>query len=54
MYMCVGIILLPWVWLQVTMSAESDMPGRWSNVRKLLEREGPFAHPDFQANPGVR
>lgn len=24
--------------------------GRWSHLRKVLERGGPLAHPDFQAS----
>ncbi|XP_061186301.1 NEDD8-activating enzyme E1 catalytic subunit-like [Saccostrea echinata] len=25
-----------------------DWPGRWSHIQKMLERTGPFAHPDFE------
>ena len=32
---------------------EKDWPGRWNHVRKLLERTGPFAHPDFEPSPEV-
>ncbi len=32
----------------------SDWPGRWNHVRKLLERGGPFAHPDFEPSPEVK
>ena len=34
--------------------AEQDWPGRWAHLRKLLERTGPFAHPDFEPSPEVR
>lgn len=32
---------------------EKDWPGRWNHVRKLLERTGPFAHPDFEPSPEI-
>lgn len=25
-----------------------ERPGKWDHLRKLLERAGPFAHPDFK------
>lgn len=28
-----------------------DWGARWSEVRKLLERPGPFTHPDFEPSP---
>lgn len=28
-----------------------DWGERWSEVRKLLERPGPFTHPDFEPSP---
>jgi len=28
-----------------------DWPDRWNHVRKLLERGGPLAHPEFQESP---
>ncbi|XP_076304693.1 ubiquitin-like activating enzyme 3 [Tachypleus tridentatus] len=31
----------------------SDWPGRWTHVRKILARTGPFAHPDFEPGPEV-
>ena len=27
---------------------EEDWPGRWNHVTKLLERRGPFTHPNFE------
>jgi len=30
---------------------EADHPGRWSHVRKLLERRGPFSHENFDPSP---
>ena len=30
-----------------------DWPGRWNHIKKLLERGGPFAHPDFEPSPEV-
>ncbi|XP_038067977.1 NEDD8-activating enzyme E1 catalytic subunit-like [Patiria miniata] len=33
--------------------AESDWPGRWTHVRKVLERSGPFAHPDFEPSTEI-
>lgn len=38
------------------MDAESDTGdwnGRWKHIRKLLERPGPFAHPDFEGSPDI-
>ncbi|XP_076447611.1 NEDD8-activating enzyme E1 catalytic subunit-like [Babylonia areolata] len=32
---------------------EKDWPGRWSHVQRLLERTGPFAHPDFEPSPEI-
>ena len=31
----------------------TDWPGRWNPVRKLLERNGPFAHEDFAPSPQI-
>lgn len=31
---------------------EVDHPGRWSHVRKLLERRGPFSHENFDPSQG--
>ena len=28
-----------------------DLPDRWSHVRKLLERSGPFSHEKFKPSP---
>lgn len=28
-----------------------DWPGRWEQIKKILERSGPFSHPDFEAGP---
>ncbi|CAG5120245.1 unnamed protein product, partial [Candidula unifasciata] len=33
------------------MTAEVEWPGRWDHVKKILERTGPFAHPDFEPSP---
>ena len=33
--------------------SDSDWSGRWNHVRKLLERSGPFAHPDFEPSSEV-
>ena len=30
-----------------TNGVEAEHPGRWSHVRKLLERRGPFSHENF-------
>lgn len=30
-----------------------DWPGRWNHVTKLLERRGPFTHPNFDPSPGM-
>ena len=27
--------------------------GRWAHVEKVLDRTGPFAHPDFEPGPHV-
>ncbi|XP_005098883.1 NEDD8-activating enzyme E1 catalytic subunit [Aplysia californica] len=27
---------------------EVEWPGRWNHLKKILERNGPFAHPDFE------
>ena len=42
-------------WLGVCrMASETqDCPDRWNHVRKILERTGPFAHPEFEASPEV-
>ncbi len=32
-------------------TGEPDIPGRWNHVRKLLERRGPFTHPNFEPSP---
>lgn len=29
----------------------NDWPDRWNHVRKLIERGGPLAHPEFEPNP---
>lgn len=29
---------------------QSTWSGRWSHLRKVLERGGPLAHPDFEAS----
>lgn len=37
-------------------SIESQMPEqlrRWHNIRKVLERSGPFCHPDFEPSPDI-
>jgi len=31
-----------------------DWPGRWSHLQAILERSGPFAHPEFEASSEVR
>lgn len=28
-------------------------PRKWQNLRKLLERSGPFSHPDFEPSPEI-
>ena len=28
-----------------------DWNQRWSDIQKLLERSGPFTHPDFEPSP---
>ena len=30
---------------------QESWPGRWNHLRKLLERKGPFNHPNFDASP---
>lgn len=30
-----------------------DWHGRWSHVRRFLERPGPFTHPDFEPSTEV-
>ena len=30
-----------------------DWPGRWNHVTKLLERRGPFTHPNFEPSPDM-
>ncbi|KAK2165259.1 hypothetical protein NP493_1376g01057 [Ridgeia piscesae] len=30
-----------------------DWPGRWSHLQAILERSGPFAHPEFEASSEV-
>lgn len=30
-----------------------DWAGRWNHVTKLLERRGPFTHPNFEPSPGM-
>ncbi len=32
---------------------ENEKQGRWAHVEKLLNRNGPFAHPDFEPGPDV-
>ena len=32
-------------------SSSLDWPDRWNHLRKLLERGGPLAHPEFEASP---
>lgn len=29
------------------------MMPRWGNVRRILERSGPFCHPDFEPSPDI-
>ncbi|CAB4000133.1 NEDD8-activating enzyme E1 catalytic subunit isoform X2 [Paramuricea clavata] len=31
----------------------SEQEGRWAHVEKLLNRNGPFAHPDFEPGPDI-
>jgi len=33
------------------MAVETDWPGRWDHLKKILERAGPFSHPDFEPAP---
>ena len=35
------------------MSGDLDWPGRWNHIKRFLERDGPFAHPDFEPSPEV-
>jgi ubiquitin-activating enzyme E1 C len=35
------------------MDHSGEIPGRWSHLRRVLERPGPFAHPDFEPAPEV-
>ncbi|KAL8566247.1 NEDD8-activating protein uba3 [Nucella lapillus] len=35
------------------MSGDQDWPGRWNHIKRLLERTGPFAHPDFEPSPEI-
>ena len=30
-----------------------NLLGRWNHIKYLLERTGPFAHPEFEPNPEV-
>ncbi|KAK9504603.1 hypothetical protein O3M35_010904 [Rhynocoris fuscipes] len=34
-------------------NGEQILPGRWNHLRKILERPGPFCHPDFEPSPEV-
>lgn len=34
-------------------AANPNWNGRWTHLRKVLERGGPLAHPDFQASPEI-
>ncbi|XP_071815428.1 NEDD8-activating enzyme E1 catalytic subunit-like [Apostichopus japonicus] len=36
-----------------TDSDTGDWSGRWKHISKLLERSGPFAHPDFEGSPDI-
>ena len=36
-----------------TAAASVDWPDRWNHVSKILERTGPFAHPDFEPGTAV-
>ncbi|KAK7486736.1 hypothetical protein BaRGS_00022020 [Batillaria attramentaria] len=38
---------------EVKMATETDWPGRWNHVKRLLERSGPFAHPDFEPSTEI-
>lgn len=31
----------------------TDQQRRWLHIRKLLERSGPFCHPDFEPSPEI-
>lgn len=35
------------------MSVETEWAGRWDHVKKVLERSGPFAHPDFEPSTEI-
>lgn len=35
------------------MDGETDESGMWGHLEKLLYRNGPFAHPDFEPGPQV-
>ena len=30
-----------------------DQEGTWAHIEKMLHRNGPFAHPDFEPGPDV-
>ncbi|GFR69695.1 NEDD8-activating enzyme E1 catalytic subunit [Elysia marginata] len=32
---------------------ETDWSGRWDHLQKIVERGGPFAHPDFEPSPEI-
>ena len=32
---------------------DHEWPGRWNHVSKLLERRGPFTHPNFEPSPNT-
>ena len=34
-----------------TTASTLDWPDRWNHLKKLLERGGPLAHPEFEASP---
>lgn len=34
-------------------STSDDYPSRWLHLQKVLERSGPFAHPDFEPSPDI-
>jgi len=34
-----------------TSASSLDWPKRWNHLKKLLERDGPLAHPEFEASP---
>ncbi|KAK7102778.1 NEDD8-activating enzyme E1 catalytic subunit-like [Littorina saxatilis] len=35
------------------MSGDMDWSGRWNHIKRLLERTGPFAHPDFEPSSEI-